>query len=359
MLPQIALIVTAFLFSYFGTSIIRHLAHRHEIMDVPNERSSHSESIPRGGGLAIVFATLCGIWFYVMWRAAGSVNPLILYTAGALLIVAISGLDDWRSQRASIRFAVHSVGALAAIIGFAYLDQAAWATLASKFGSPILFAVMFVWIVGFTNAYNFMDGIDGIAGGQALVGGLAWGVIGWFTSQPLILLIGLLLAVSSLGFLLHNWHPARIFMGDVGSAFLGYSFAVFPLYFISRKPSLGLAGLIAFVLPLWPFVFDSSFTFLRRLSRGENVFAAHRSHLYQRLVILGYGHRSVSLVYCGLALVGAVLAVGTTSRLPNILALAFAGLLLMALALWTFVVRQEYKTSVRLHSQTTSLADRT
>ena len=149
-----------------------------------------------------------------------------------------------------------------------------------------------------------MDGIDGIAGGQAVVAGLGWAALGWLSDQPLVGILGILLAASSLGFLGHNWPPARIFMGDVGSAFLGFTFAVLAVAAAQRDARLALAG----VLLVWPFIFDACFTFLRRLRNGENVFAAHRSHLYQRLVIAGYSHRTVTLLYIGLAAWGAILA---------------------------------------------------
>jgi UDP-N-acetylmuramyl pentapeptide phosphotransferase/UDP-N-acetylglucosamine-1-phosphate transferase len=195
----------------------------------------------------------------------------------------------------------------------------------------------FVWIVGLTNAYNFMDGIDGIAGGQAVVAGLGWTLLGWLDHQPLVAALGLLLAASSLGFLGHNWPPARIFMGDVGSAFLGFTLAVLPVVAAQHNPRLAWAG----VLLVWPFVFDAAFTFLRRLRKRENVFAAHRSHLYQRLVIAGYSHRFVTLLYIGLALAGAVLALlwysgGKASDLVVLLALP-----LLCAGLWRFVVGRE------------------
>src|SRR6185436_11775719 len=128
------------------------------------------------------------------------------------------------------------------------------------------FTITFFWIVGLTNAYNFMDGIDGIAGGQALVAGIGWTAIGWLDGQSHIVVFGLLLAATNLGFLFHNWSPARIFMGDVGSAFLGYSFAVLPLMLSSQSTGrTGFKLALAAILPVWPFVFDSTFTILRRL----------------------------------------------------------------------------------------------
>jgi UDP-N-acetylmuramyl pentapeptide phosphotransferase/UDP-N-acetylglucosamine-1-phosphate transferase len=168
-----------------------------------------------------------------------------------------------------------------------------------------------------------------------------------------------LLAASSLGFLFHNWPPARVFMGDVGSAFLGYTFAVMPLFFDSHLSARvgGLGPVVAGILPLWPFVFDSTFTFLRRLCLGEDVFSAHRSHLYQRLVIVGYTHRFVALLYIGLAALGTFLALGWVLRWRNSTTAVAVILPLLCLSLWIFVTRCEGKAARRLHSRLPTYMD--
>jgi UDP-N-acetylmuramyl pentapeptide phosphotransferase/UDP-N-acetylglucosamine-1-phosphate transferase len=153
-----------------------------------------------------------------------------------------------------------------------------------------------------------MDGIDGLAGSQAIVAGMGWALLGSLSNQPLIGGLGILLAASSLGFLRHNWPPARIFMGDVGSAFLGFSFAALPLLAASAETA-GTAGgrwVVIGALLVWPCVFDTAFTLLRRLRNREPIFKAHRSHLYQRLVISGLSHRRVTSIYALLSSLTAV-----------------------------------------------------
>ncbi len=352
--------VAVLILSYFGVHGIRYLAERHEILDIPNERSSHTQSVPRGGGLAIVILTLVGAWLYVGTNPLVERSSLLAYTIGAILIVAISWLDDLRSQPNWIRFTIHSIGALLAMYGFGYLQVSSVITANPFVARWLGLIITFLWIVGLTNAYNFMDGIDGIAGSQAVVAGLCWAAAGWLSRQPFMVVMGLLLAASSLGFLFHNWPPARIFMGDVGSAFLGYSFAVLPLIFVSHSSlPRGLGVVFAGMLPLWPFVFDSTFTFLRRLRFGENVFSAHRSHLYQRLIVVGYSHRFVSLLYTGLALLGSFLALGWILRLRNISVMVAVMLPLLCLALWSFVARQEHRRSGRLGARHPTYADPT
>jgi UDP-N-acetylmuramyl pentapeptide phosphotransferase/UDP-N-acetylglucosamine-1-phosphate transferase len=174
-----------------------------------------------------------------------------------------------------------------------------------------------LWFVGLVNVYNFMDGIDGIAGLQAVVAGVAWAIIGTVLSLPLVQLTGAVIASAALGFLTLNWHPAKIFMGDAGSTVLGFLFATLPfLATVEGGERLGARGerleltrsLIIGAILVWPFLADGIFTFLRRLKNRENVLQAHRSHLYQRLVIAGHSHTRVTVTYGCLAFLGAVLA---------------------------------------------------
>lgn len=293
---------SAFILSYFGVAAIRHWALRNSLLDIPNERSSHTLPVPRGGGLAIVLITLVGLIILWSLQPVWPWSTLFVYVSGATLIAAVSWLDDLRSLPNRVRFAVHSLSAVLIILWFGYWDKISLPLLGAINLGWLGSAITFVWIVGLTNAYNFMDGIDGIDGGQAVVAGLGWMILGGLGNQPLVVALGLLLAASSLGFLGHNWSPARIFMGDVGSAFLGYTFAVLPVIAGQHDARFAFAG----ALLVWPFVFDTTFTFLRRLLHREKVFAAHRSHLYQRLVTTGFSHKKAASLYIGLAIIGLV-----------------------------------------------------
>ena len=258
--------------------------------------------------------------------------------SGGLFIALVSCVDDYRGLPVAVRLICH----LTAAIGFLAGCDVEFSTSLSSGGwmgqGWLGVVAASLWVVGLTNAYNFMDGIDGIAGVQAVVAGLGWVALAGNTGR-IEAWLGLLLAASSLGFLFHNWPPAKIFMGDVGSAFLGFSFATLAIMGALHDPRLGLAG----VLVVWPFVFDTSFTFVRRLAKGENVFKAHRSHLYQRLVLAGYSHRFVTCLYGALAVVGVVLAMAWARRVaaatwlvPSVLASAMIGL-------WLFVIRAEHR----------------
>ncbi len=252
--------------------------------------------------------TLVGVWVLASplgllphWRL------LLAYTLGAVLVANISWLDDLRPLPNWVRFAAHSLAAvciLATAGGFRQITIPLVGTVEFGWVGVVL---TFIWIVALTNAYNFMDGIDGLAGGQAVTAGLGWAILGWLGNQPLAGTLALLAGSGSLGFLGHNWPPAKIFMGDVGSAFLGYTFAAIPVLFYSLSgPGTSGAVPVLGVLLVWPFVFDAVFTFLRRLKARENVFTAHKSHLYQRLVTAGADPQSVTGLYLALGLMGLI-----------------------------------------------------
>jgi len=270
------------------------------------------------------------------------------YAIASGLIAAVSWADDLRSLPAMVRLSVHGLGAILAILAFGFWDainvpaprelSLGWCGL----------LITFLWIVGLTNAYNFMDGIDGIAASQALVAGLGWAALGWLSGLLPVSVLGLLIAACSLGFLMHNWSPARIFMGDVGSAFLGYSFALLPwmMRFFSHNTIASYRALLLAVLMVWPFIFDATFTITRRLLLGHNIFLAHRTHLYQRLVAAGFSHRHVALLYAALALVGVVLAVGWSLDVPGCEAALPAILSVLGLGLWSYVTYHERRIAL-------------
>jgi UDP-N-acetylmuramyl pentapeptide phosphotransferase/UDP-N-acetylglucosamine-1-phosphate transferase len=190
--------------------------------------------------------------------------------------------------------------------------------------------------------------------GQALVAGLGWAFLGWNAGFSLIAGLGLLIAGSSLGFLFHNWSPARIFMGDIGSAFLGYTLAVLPLmysFFSKESPGSSAVGLLL----VWPFVFDTAFTFIRRLCRGEDVLAAHRSHLYQRMTSAVSGHARVAFIYSGLTLVGALLAQVWSVRVVNGAVTCLLALPFLCLGLWILTLIQEHRQSAETRPELSAL----
>lgn len=294
-----------FVASYTGVYLFKEWSLRRDIIDVPNERSSHTIPTPRGGGLVIVL--LC-LLFFTAYALAAPAFVLWGYIIGASIIALISWFDDLSEVSFVWRFLAHAVAALLVVYSAGFFDV----VLLPLFGTVILgsFAgiiLTFIWIVWFTNAYNFMDGIDGIAGMQAVIAGLGWLLIGKFLGFADISFYGGVIAFASAGFLVHNWQPAKIFMGDVGSAFLGFSFAVLPLLSMSRnKIEVKALPFIAVSL-VSVFVLDTVYTFFRRLRKREKVWQAHRSHVYQLMVINGRTHQFVTLIYSFFAIISAIM----------------------------------------------------
>ncbi len=328
---------TTFLAAYLGVAALRHWAHNGRAVDIPNARSSHTQPTPRGGGLLIVIVTLLGLTIYGLSKSRSLDWGFGAYMAGAIIIAAIGWLDDLQSVPFWLRIIVQSLAAIMIIIFIGYLNDITFPVAGSITLGWRGIPLTFVLIVGLINAYNFMDGIDGLAGIQAVLGGLAWLVVGLTLTATPTAVLGILIAASALGFLLHNWSPARIFMGDVGSTFLGFTFAVLIILNGNEDALLAAVGLLF----LWPFIFDTSFTLIRRLKRRENIFEAHRTHLYQRLVITGYSHSFVSLLYAGLALVGILLGIAWYMGLPRSDILITITIPLLALGLYSFVILAE------------------
>lgn len=293
-MSEFIIITLSFVLTFIGVEIFRRWSLRREILDIPNERSSHKTPTPRGGGLAIVAVCL---FFYAVYAGFLKGNFSYGYFTGALLIALVSWFDDLKSLPSVLRFFIHSTAAALAIFSCGF-----WQTIYFPVFGEIQFGIFgavitFFWIVWLTNAYNFMDGIDGIAGMQALTAGIGWLIGGWLFGFQNASVLGGVLAFSALGFLLHNWQPAKIFMGDVGSAFLGYTFAVLPLLAMNETGANENLLPVFSVICVGLFVFDTLYTFFQRLLNGEKVWQAHRSHIYQKMVISGLSHRFVSIVY--------------------------------------------------------------
>ena len=261
---------------------------RREILDVPNERSSHVVPTPRGAGIVIVSVSL---FSYVLICWLGGLRLSLAYLIAALLIAGVSWLDDVFSVPSIVRLAVHLVGAT--------LVVAETQSLAQFVGSIALrttIAVLaVVWLVGFTNAYNFMDGIDGIAGIQAAVAAVGWAMVAVAIGAGAFILFPLSVGGAVCGFLIFNLPPAKVFMGDVGSAFLGFTLASMPFLIAGNRPEDLLGLCIPTVFLVWFFVFDAFTTLLRRIVKGEKVWLPHRRHIYQQLVKSGFSRAAPSV----------------------------------------------------------------
>lgn len=278
------------------------------LLDHPNERSLHEIPTARTGGLAVLSSSALGLGFLVLTNrvllAFSSVEMWIL--AAVVVLAAISFFDDRWGLPPLLRLCVHVIVAIGVVVGGGLVLESVSLPFVGeiKVGSAgwLMTILFLVWM---TDLYNFMDGMDGFAGGMTMLGFAFLAYFGWSSGNPFLFWMSLVLSSGAAGFLFHNFPPARIFMGDVGSV---------PIGFLSG--ALALVGMRERSFDLWvplvlfsPFVFDATITLIRRAVRRERIWEAHRTHFYQRLVLAGWGHRKTVLVEYGLMLLCGSLAV--------------------------------------------------
>ena len=294
-------------------------ASRLHVLDHPNERSLHSHPTPRSGGVAIFVAlsVATGLW----GLGAGATSWLYGLGAGSGLVAALSFQDDRKGLPVSVRLPGHLVVAALLVIGGLSLPGFSLPGLAWYWPDWLGILLSLLFLVWMINLYNFMDGMDGFAAGMAVIGFGTFALLGYLSNKPDFVALNLMVVAAAAGFLWFNFPPARIFMGDTGSSLLGL-----------LAGGLSIYGAREGVFPFWvallvfsPFIVDATVTLLRRLGRGEQVWQAHRTHYYQRLVQLGWGHRKTVLVeyVLMLACAGSAVWAATSSVTVQLAVLGF------------------------------------
>ncbi len=294
-----AVVASAFLISALLTALlVRGRLSLLHVLDHPNERSLHERPVPRTGGIALLGGLAAGLLLgmLVLQLAAGTLQmqgaqPLPWLGAALLLVATVSLWDDRIGLSRRLRLLAHFVAALLLWMGGLRWDQLGLPGAVTPL--PILLALPLtvLYSIWMLNLYNFMDGMDGLAGGMATIGFAGLALFGLHGGDLTYAACCAAIAAASAGFLTGNWPPARIFLGDVGSSSLGLLAAGCTLW-----------GARAGLFPLWlgwlifsPFIVDATWTLLRRAGNRERVWEAHRSHHYQRLVLAGWGHRRTLL----------------------------------------------------------------
>ncbi|MCF8056445.1 MAG: undecaprenyl/decaprenyl-phosphate alpha-N-acetylglucosaminyl 1-phosphate transferase [Desulfocapsa sp.] len=267
--------------------------------DQPNERSSHLHTTPRSGGVAIVVTFLIGMLLIYYFGDKTHIQQIYMvsFLVSSLFVALISFLDDLKTIRSVLKLAVMIIAILIAMWGGILLDQLFIPGIGYVHLGWLAYPLTLFWILGLTNAVNFMDGLDGLIGGTAAIVALFFMIITFSQGSTFVYITSYTILAGSIGFLFFNFPPAKIFMGDVGSVFLGFVFAI--LAIIATRYDHSHTSFLVMPLLLFHVIFDTFFTFLRRCIRGENVMEAHRSHLYQLVQQMGYSHLKVSLMqYC-------------------------------------------------------------
>ncbi len=281
-----------------------------DIQDIPNERSLHATPTPRIGGVGLMAGALSGWALMFKSLAWWVILPL-------LLLFIVSLLDDMRGLPVKQRLLAHFAAAALLVLGSGLVSQ-----------HLVLALVVLLLAVWMTNLYNFMDGSDGLAGGMAFFGFTIYGIASLMSHADTQAMLNFSIGAAALGFLYHNFYPAKVFMGDAGSIPLGFLVA-----------AMGLWGWQQGHWPAWfpamvfsPFVVDATVTLVKRALRGAKVTEAHREHYYQRLVQMGWGHRNVALAEYALMLGAggsALWGLGQSSGTPWLLFLVWGGIYLV------------------------------
>jgi UDP-N-acetylmuramyl pentapeptide phosphotransferase/UDP-N-acetylglucosamine-1-phosphate transferase len=265
---------------------VREVALRRSLLDRPNDRSAHVRPTPRLGGIGIMCAFL-PVAAATVVLADGGAGALCTIIATAI-IAALGLIDDLRPLPARWRFGVQLAAAAVVVAANVGRIESAWTLLPLPVW--LLAPVSVLWIVWVTNLYNFMDGIDGLAAGQATIAGAALCAVAVTVGAPMQATLALALVGAVLGFLILNFPPASIFMGDVGSTAIGFFLASVPFLPGSGSIPVEVVGLAVAL-----FILDATTTLIRRLARGERFFEAHRTHVYQRPLAVGVPHRVITL----------------------------------------------------------------
>jgi FlaA1/EpsC-like NDP-sugar epimerase/UDP-N-acetylmuramyl pentapeptide phosphotransferase/UDP-N-acetylglucosamine-1-phosphate transferase len=333
-LTQLSLVATAFTTSCFAVKWVITVLRRLEVVDVPNERSSHNSPTTTGGGLGIIAGLAAGI---AMGGVLSLPSPKLSLLMAASLMMIVGLLDDWIKGGVAIpwRLAAQCLSAMIVVSGYGGLPI----PLADSAPSAVALVeaiVAMIWIVGVVNLYNFLDGIDGFAGTQGIIAGLGVALLG---PSDTLVVIGLSLAGACAGFLVYNWQPARVFMGDVGSTTVGLLVAAVPFHYEVQARWQAVSIVI---LLLWFFLSDGAFTLLRRVAQGERIWRAHRTHLYQRLTVTGLSHAQVVLrIGASSALLALLTVILTTLSIPQRHWILLSIATVMFAAYWRWTIMRE------------------
>ncbi len=319
-------VLASFITVVIVTPLVIKLSFKFGATDKPNERKVHGKEMPRIGGVAIYIGFLVGC--YVVRPMGLYYIPILL---GSLVIFVTGLIDDLYTVRARVKL-LGQVIATAIVVGYGGLELE---FINLPFGGELHFGILsipitFVWVIGITNAMNLIDGLDGLSAGVSTIvlttmAALSFMMGNWFVFGMCLMLIG-----STLGFLVFNFHPAKIFMGDSGALFLGYMIAVLALLGFKN------ATVISFVVPMLILgvpISDTFFAIIRRIREKKPISAPDKSHLHHRLLQLGYSHRQTVLIIYGLSAAFGVLAV-VFSKINIMSAMVLVGGVLVAIELF-------------------------
>jgi UDP-N-acetylmuramyl pentapeptide phosphotransferase/UDP-N-acetylglucosamine-1-phosphate transferase len=314
------------------------LGSRFGIVDHPNERSLHSHPTPRSGGIGIMIGFLVSVLGAV--ALLDDVTDLAWVGVAAVLVAATSFADDLAQLPAGVRILVHFVAAGLVAYGGLVLDVPLLPADTGRLVPALVLPATVLFLVWMVNLYNFMDGMDGFAAGMTISGFGTLASLGLLHGDGVFAAFGYCIAAAAAGFLMFNFPPARIFMGDTGSSTLGLLAGVYSIWGAQLQVFPFWAALVVFS----PFIVDATVTLLRRAVQKEKLWEAHRTHYYQRLVRLGWGHRRTVVWEYGVMAVCALSAFQAVRGVPAMQWLVLVSWLCVYTLLGYMVYRLEVRT---------------
>jgi UDP-GlcNAc:undecaprenyl-phosphate/decaprenyl-phosphate GlcNAc-1-phosphate transferase len=328
--------ISSLLLSFVFTKVVRDIAVRKRWLSAPaGHRHLHNEALPRLGGVAIVFsfliATAMALFadkFVIHSAKTLSLAPLATILPPAILIFLLGIYDDRRNASPLLKFSVQAIAGTMLFAGGLRILALPVLFGTHRFSWVTGLVLTIVWVIAITNAFNLIDGLDGLAAGSALFSTLVVFVVALLGNMPLISLVALALAGAIVGFLRYNFNPATIFLGDCGSLFIGFMLSAIALYGSQKTPTIVAVAIpmVSFGLP----ILETSLSVLRRLINGRPVFTADREHIHHKLLQLGMSHRQVVIVLYGVSAIFALLSLfllwPTGSTLGLVLAVLGTGI---------------------------------
>ncbi|MEH7651733.1 MraY family glycosyltransferase [Bacillus safensis] len=330
------------------TPIVKKFAIKIGAVDQPNKRKVHDKVMPRMGGLAIFIGVAAG-------ALAGGLflhNKITAISVGAVLIVILGIFDDKYNLSAKFKFLVQVLVACLIVSTGLKMDFFSVPFLTDRIELGwMAYPLTVLWIVGITNAINLIDGLDGLAAGISVIGLSTIAVMAFSADKILILSLSLVVIGSTIGFLFYNFHPAKIFMGDTGSLFLGYMISVLSL--LGLYKSVTLFSVVVPVIILGVPIFDTTFAIIRRILNRQPISAPDKSHIHHRLMAFGLSHRMAVIVIYMIGLVFSLSAILLTSATIwlSLIIIFLLVMFMQVIAEVTGLVNEEFKPFTKFYKR--------
>jgi UDP-GlcNAc:undecaprenyl-phosphate/decaprenyl-phosphate GlcNAc-1-phosphate transferase len=340
--------IASFITVLIVTPLVMKLAIKIGAIDKPNKRKVHERVMPRLGGLAIFIGVIIGYFVAGLYK-----ERIISISLGALLIIMIGILDDKFELSAKVKLIGQILAACIVVSSGLTIDFISIPFLARFDLGFFAIPITIFWIVAITNAINLIDGLDGLAAGISAISIATIAIMAGFYGKFLILTLALIILASTIGFLFYNFHPAKIFMGDTGALFLGYSISILSL--LGLYKSVTLFSFVVPIIILGVPIFDTTYAIIRRIVNKQPISAPDKSHLHHRILALGFSHKTTVLIIYGMGVLFSICAIifSTSTLWGSIFIIFVLVLFVQIVAEVVGLVNDKYKPFLKIYRRVT------